>query len=267
MSLIVFNSSMPRSGSELLQGILEQHPQIKASTTSPLLEYVYGAARNLETDEAKSQPDSERIFSEFLRGGVEAYVSAQCDEGQDIYLDKSRGWVYYWGLMRQVLGYEPKMVCMVRDIADVCASMEMLYRGSLSVGEEPLEGVTVEDRVGNWLTSTPIGLAVRRLLNAQSCGYPFRAIRYADLCDKPDIVLPEILKYLEVEPFEFDLTNIQKAASEEERVFGPSGIHSLRTSLERSSVSADEVFGKQFADELRKQNAAYQQTFGFGGVS
>ncbi|NHW78511.1 sulfotransferase, partial [Escherichia coli] len=57
---LAFNSSMPRSGSELLQGLLSQHPDICAGTTSPLLEYVYGAYKNFkDTQEAISQQNSE----------------------------------------------------------------------------------------------------------------------------------------------------------------------------------------------------------------
>lgn len=58
MQRLFFNSSMPRSGSELLQVILHQNPLIYASSTSPLLEYQFGARNNYNLPEVMSQePD------------------------------------------------------------------------------------------------------------------------------------------------------------------------------------------------------------------
>jgi hypothetical protein len=55
MQKMFFNSSMPRSGSELLQVILHQNPLIYASSTSPLLEYQFGARVNYNLPEVTSQ--------------------------------------------------------------------------------------------------------------------------------------------------------------------------------------------------------------------
>ena len=52
----IFNSSMPRSGSELLQCILHQNDNIYASSTSPVLEYWFGARGNQNLPEVRSQP-------------------------------------------------------------------------------------------------------------------------------------------------------------------------------------------------------------------
>jgi membrane-associated HD superfamily phosphohydrolase len=46
---------MPRSGSELLQCILHQNPRIYASTTSPVLEYIFAIRQNFDLPEVKSQ--------------------------------------------------------------------------------------------------------------------------------------------------------------------------------------------------------------------
>ena len=43
MSTIFFQSSMPRSGSTLLQNVLAQNPEIYATPTSGVLELVFSA--------------------------------------------------------------------------------------------------------------------------------------------------------------------------------------------------------------------------------
>ena len=65
---------MPRSGSELIQAILSQHPEVECGTTSPLLEYFYGSLNNLNSVEAKSQEHAEEYYSAFVKGGIDAYV-------------------------------------------------------------------------------------------------------------------------------------------------------------------------------------------------
>ena len=69
------NSSLPRSGSELLQCLLMQNPEIYASVTSPLLEYWYGAYGNYDIAEVKSQPKElmKNAFTNFCRSGTFGY--------------------------------------------------------------------------------------------------------------------------------------------------------------------------------------------------
>ena len=56
MKSLFFNSSMPQAGSELIQVLMHQNPDIYASPTSPLLEFLFGARSNMELPEVKSQP-------------------------------------------------------------------------------------------------------------------------------------------------------------------------------------------------------------------
>ena len=56
MEQLIHNTSMPRSGSELMQVLLHQNPDIYGSPTSPLLEYQYGMRANIGLTEVLSQP-------------------------------------------------------------------------------------------------------------------------------------------------------------------------------------------------------------------
>jgi hypothetical protein len=75
MKSFIFNSSMPRSGSELLQVLLHQNPSIYGSPTSPLLEYWFGARQNQTLPEVQAQPEDlmERAFLGFCRKGMDGY--------------------------------------------------------------------------------------------------------------------------------------------------------------------------------------------------
>ena len=258
---------MPRSGSELLQALLAQHPAIAASATSPLLEYVFGAAKNLETPEAKSQPDSQKYFDAFGGGGMREYAkhALSSKEGASLYVDKSRGWVYYYPLISKVLGEEPKVVCMVRDLAEIVASMENLHRNSANVLGDPLQNVTTGERIDHWLKTTPVGLALRRVMNALDQGYKgVLYVRYEDLCAAPQKVLDGIVEHLGLPQHDFDLENIEKAASEDERAFwSAEGIHKVEAKMEPAHTRANELFGEVVADRIRQFGAAYQNFFGY----
>ena len=142
---------MPRSGSELLQVILHQNPQIYASPTSPLLEYQFAARANYDLPEVKAQA-SELMQTAFLRmckGMADSYYSAITD--RPIVIDKNRGWAHYYEWVEQ-WNPDPKIICMVRDIRSIISSMEKVYRKNRHrpIGPDnptQLQNMTVDQRV------------------------------------------------------------------------------------------------------------------------
>src|SRR4029434_9657754 len=73
---IIFNSSMPRSGSTLLQNILAQNPRFYCSPTSPLLELLVNARSHLTTL-AEFMAQDQRLmrdaFLGFCHGALRGY--------------------------------------------------------------------------------------------------------------------------------------------------------------------------------------------------
>jgi hypothetical protein len=89
---LFFNSSMPRSGSEVLQVILHQNPAIYGSVTSPLLEYQFAARGNYMLPEVQAQ-NKELMATAFLsmcRGMAESYYAPITT--RPYIIDKNRGW-------------------------------------------------------------------------------------------------------------------------------------------------------------------------------
>ena len=258
---IAFNSSMPRSGSELLQGLLSQHPDVCAGTTSPLLEYVYASYKNFkDTQEAISQKNSEVHFSSFIKGGVLSYAESYRDANQSFYLDKSRGWVHYGNLVEKALEKEIPVVCMVRDIADIAASMERISRENDPSHRDPLKLVTMEERMTQWFTATPIGLAIRRIQNALSSKRRIFFVRYEDLCSTPESVMKQVTDYIGLPEFKFNFDKIEKASGEDELAFGFKNIHTVQTKLRTEHPKAEDTLGG-LASSLRQEYSGYQKLF------
>jgi sulfotransferase len=264
---IFFNSSMPRSGSELLQVILHQNPLIYASPTSPLLEFQFAARSILDLPEVKSQPQDlmTKAFIAMCGQMAQGYYSAITD--RPFVVDKSRGWIHYieWLQMWQD---SPKIVCVIRDLRNIISSMELVYRKNrhLPIGPDnpnTLQALTINGRTRHWLESKPVGLALQRTYDAISKGLRSNIlfIRYEDLCSSPDLIMAQLYQYLEVDFFQHDFNNLRKEVVEIEDVFGPYGNHSVGSALRQSSTDWLSILGKNVGDLIVQEHRWYFDNF------
>ena len=79
MNNIFYQSSLPRSGSTLLQNIIGQNPDFYVTPTSGFLDLVYGARTNFEeVAEFKAQDKElmEKAFRHFCHEGMKGYFSS-----------------------------------------------------------------------------------------------------------------------------------------------------------------------------------------------
>jgi len=114
---IFYQSSFPRAGSTLLQNILAQNPAFYVTPTSGLLELIFGARLNYtNSPEFKAQDPA----------AMEAYFQALTDKPYAV--DKSRGWGVHFDLLQMIFNEEPKVICMVRDLRQILASLEKKFR-------------------------------------------------------------------------------------------------------------------------------------------
>ena len=128
MQKIFFQSSLPRSGSTLLQNLIGQNPEFYVTPTSGVLELVY-SARGQFTDSpefsAQDPMEMKKAFSAFCRGGVESYFAAITNK--PYILDKSRGWGAHYEFLNSFYP-NPKIICMIRDLRAIFSSMEKAFR-------------------------------------------------------------------------------------------------------------------------------------------
>lgn len=270
MEKLIFNASMPRSGSELLQVLLHQNPRIYGSPTSPLLEYQYGARQNYELAEVKSQDSSmmQRAFISMCKGMADSYYSEVTE--RPIVCDKNRGWSHYYEWVKQ-WNPNPKMICAVRDIRSILGSMERIYKKNRHrpIGpDNPVElsSMTVTQRINHWLTTQPIGLALQRThdLFQRNISDKILFIRYEDLTTNPASELTRIYEYIN-EPFDesiHNFSNIKKEVVEDHSLFGPYGNHSVHKEIvpyKHSDWSED--IPREVASAIRQQYAWYFDVF------
>jgi sulfotransferase len=264
---LFFNTSMPRSGSELLQVILHQNPSVYASSTSPLLEYQFAARQNFSLPEVQSQPLElmETAFLSMCRSMAEGYYSAITD--RPYIIDKNRGWSHYYEWV-SLWNPNPKMICMVRDLRDVFSSFERIYRNNrhLPVGpDDPvnIQNMTLYQRLNHWQNTQPIGLALQRTADLFQKGIHEKIlfVRYEDLCNSPSETMKTVYRYLGLEEFSHNFSNIEKMVQENDKLFGPYGSHKIKSFLSQNKSTWKETIGLEAGEMIVQQNKWFFNNF------
>lgn len=267
---VYFQSSMPRSGSTLLQNIMGQNPDFYVSPTSGLLELVYSArAQFTHSPEFRAQDkvQMERAFSSFCREGMFAYYNSLTDKPYA--LDKSRGWGIHYGFLNSFYP-QPKIICMVRNLKGIFASMEKNFRKSQQydsglVNHAEMTGTTVPKRVVSWANSQPVGLALERFSDIfrQELAQNMLFVRYEDLCFEPERQMARIYDYLELPRFEHDFENIQQITIEDDEVYGIFGDHKVRPNLTATKADWQVVLGADVCEWIDQNYSWYQKIFSY----
>jgi len=276
MEKIIFNSSMPRSGSELLQVVLHQNPDIYGSPTSPLLEFLYGMRGNTGLTEVQAQPRDlmRTAFARTCKAAAEGYYSAITD--RHIVIDKNRGWAanYNW---TSSWADQPKMIVMVRDLRGIIASMERIYRRNTDTVECASLPLQLDSRVFNWLNlnaqpiannpnvgSPPVGLALNRLRGLFMDGTAEKVIfvKCEDLTTAPAATMSRIYAYLQLPEFGHDFDNIQKQVEEDTKLFGVFGDHNVGNKL-TAMKGWNDVLPDKLSDAIRRDFDWYFTALGY----
>lgn len=226
------NSSLPRAGSELMQALLGQHPEVYASATSPALEYCYGALANFGLAEVKSQDPTlmKDAMDGFMRSGIDGYYKALTDK--PVIVDKSRGWLEHGELLWNLYP-ESKMVTMVRPVDDILASLEKIYQANIGHPETRNIPINLEPRMQYFMNNVPLGLALNRINERQRKGQDSRImyVEYDDLVAKPVQTMNKVFAHLEITNFEIDPNNIVKSVEEDDSHYGIFGSHKLKPTI------------------------------------
>jgi len=266
---IFFNSSMPRSGSTLLQNILGNNPDFYATPTSGLVEMLLSSRKQYTHSPVFKAQDEEamkRAFLTYCRYGIEGYFAALTNKKYAI--DKSRAWALNWAFLDSFYP-NPKMICMVRDLRDIIASMEKNFRKYPEKydpsQDTPPQGITVGERVGLWMQNKPVGTMFKSLKEVINRGLDQKIlfIRFEDLCENPDYEIKKVYDFLEVPYFKHDFNNITQVTHEDDKFHGRYGDHKIQPSIRVVSSKAEELLGELICNQLYEKNEWYFKYFNY----
>ncbi len=253
---IFFNSSMPRSGSTLLQNILGNNPSFYATPTSGLVDYILSAKKVYSESPIVKAQNSQAMKSAFLtycRFGLEGYFTALTTKPYVI--DKSRAWAINWEFLN--LFYpNPKIICMVRDLRDILASMEKNFRkhpdrfdSSFST-ENPKH--TIYDRVNHWMNTKPVGVTFNRLKDVIHRGYDKNIlfIKFEELTQDPEKELKKVYEFLEIPYYKIDYKNVKQVTYENDKFHGIYGDHKIQSEIKPTQSKSLSLLGLDACDKI-----------------
>jgi len=264
---VMFNSSLPRAGSTLIQNIFGQNPEFYVTPTSGLLELLYTSRKMYsESLEFKAQDSGlmKNGFRSFCKNGLEGFFKGIT--AKSYVLDKSRGWAIHYDFV-DFFYPKPKMICMVRDLRSVFSSMEKNYVKAPEIDKnitdhEHMIGTTTQKRVDYWSSTQPVGLAIERLQQVMKENKPIHFIRYEDLTRFPEREMKKIYDFFELSYYHnHDYNNVEQLTHEDDDVYGYAGDHNIRRKVEYREPDYNKVLGIELSRIIRHNYSWFFDAF------
>ena len=247
-----FDSGLPRSGSTLLSNILNQNPQLHAGALSPAFELMYQIEGYFEfSEQAKAYPKPE-CNCKIISSVIENYYS---DVQKPYIIDKSRAWVGQIDFIRKYITPNPKIICTVRHPLDILASfIDLIHKhpNETSFLDKALISQRIpltDDNRCEFLMS-PSGVVFNSMNGIAKAFHEgdrncIHLIDYDDLVSNPAKVLSGVYEFLELKPYEHDLTKITNSHRERDiEVYGLSTMHELKSTISKTSRSYENVLSE-----------------------
>jgi sulfotransferase len=241
-----FIAGVPRSGSTLLANILAQNPRFETTGTSAIF-MVLQLIRD-HWDKLFAAAPNERAKIDVLRAILEACYARS---PRPVVFDKSRAWPSMIEMLEIILERKVKILVTVRDLRDVLASFEKLWRKNpvrMTVQEKlyPQEFMTAEGRCDVWLRKDqPIGMAYAAIEDALIRGFRdrFHWVRFDELSRQPRETLRKIYEFLGEESFEHNFDRVEQVTWEDDLVHGIPKLHDIRQKIEPVKSDWAQVLG------------------------
>lgn len=252
MKNFVMLSGIPRSGSQVLSSILNQHPLIHSTTTSPvadLLLTVHDQWNILNQALINRNLDQNRNIMKGLLVGAYEHID------KPIIVDKNRLWPRYGKLISQIIQNKPKIICTVRNIPEILASYILLIE----------KNNTKLTFIDNDLIDLNLPINVKnrcRIIYEKYLNHPYTSLqigyneKVADLlfCDYTEIVyesqktVDKICSWLKIDTVKIDINNLQPMDENDNYHGGLDGLHHVRPILQKTSPTPEKIIGKDLTN-------------------
>ncbi|MEO7688801.1 MAG: sulfotransferase [Sphingomonas sp.] len=229
-----FISGLPRSGSTLLAGILNQNPGFLAGMSSPVYRAFCTLQKDFSGDNEFSFDVTNTQRENILRGILENYYGVH---PEPVVIDTSRGWTSKTAAIAEIFP-AAKFICMVRPVVEIIESIERIIRSnpltpSRLFNFEP--NTNVYSRVDSMLL--PNGLIGSSMNNLKEAFYGpesdrLMVISYQRLISDTTSVIEAIYDFLQEPLVEHDLENIEYSALKYDEHIGLPGLHTVRKRIE-----------------------------------
>lgn len=255
-----FMAGLPRSGSTLLKSILEQNPNVHASPISPVMELMYWTEDYFKRSEQYQAYPKPNIAHNIIKGMMDQFYM---DVNKPIIIDHCRAWPNNIERIKTYLTSNPKIICPVRDVADILSSfITMIHRNKdqISFIDKHLidHGIPVNDDTRCEHLMSDVGI-VEQSLWAQYQAFVkndtkyMLFVEYEDLIYKQEETMRKIYDFLEVDPYSHDFNNVHNNHREmDTEVWNLKDMHYVRKEVKKISKRPEDVLTPYILNKYRK---------------
>jgi len=247
MKNFVFMAGLPRSGSTLLANALNQNLDFHVSPTSGIIDVVTAARQAWDQNPCfLANPDDEKKLGA-LRGIIEGAYSHR---EESFIFDRSRGWPHYFELLEEAFP-NTKMIFCVRDIKQIIASWELLWRQNYlrhdnMTDEHRAQCATRRGRIHYQLRfDQPTGIAMSWMqdLFARGHGDKVHIVDYDRFTKNPQSELDLIHDYIGSPRFDYPVPYVMQTIFENDYYHGSAGLHDIGEKIEHRVFPVDDILG------------------------
>jgi hypothetical protein len=229
--------------------MLNQHPQMFASTTSPLADLISLVGENWPVISRAIVEPNPNQYANILAGIIQGTYKHL---DKPIVIDKNRLWPRFIPLIKQALGSTPKIVCTVRNIPDIMASYVLLI-------EKNKHKITFidQDLIDNKQIVNNKNRC--RLLMEKYIGHPYASLRmgynnseadllfveYTDIVEQGQATVDRICEFLGLDRYTLNSENLQAMDENDAYHGGIDGLHHVRPVLAKASPPPELVIGHE----------------------
>jgi sulfotransferase len=249
---VFFISGLPRSGSTLLCNILAQNPEFFVTkATSGCVEVLFSIRNQWDRIiEHQAEGINRNQLKNVLKGSLNSYYLTD----KNIIFDKGRGWLSMIETLEFALDKKVKLICTVRNINEILASFEGLWRNTTGQSQWNIEqnnyekSLTLKGRCELWSEAgQPLGSAFNRLKDAIDRGHKDRLffMEFDNLTTYPKETVKNIYDFLNLEYYNHDFDNvIQVTKEDDDNIHRIKDLHTIRSVVKPVPLKAYQILGE-----------------------
>ena len=238
-----FMAGLPRSGSTLLSAILNQNPEIHAGPSSPVVSTMYAIESHFRKDELYVAFPKKAQADLIISNVISQFYS---DVDKPVVIDKNRAWVAQIPYIEGYIGQKARVICPVRDVEEILASMISMIRRNQPQGaarpnfiDEQLGRLKLpvnDENRCNFIAGPNgiLGMSLKAIRDGALEGYLDRMlfVEYRDLVSDPDACMRRIYGFLDEPYFQHDFGNLENRFRENDQAtYGLGDMHEVRRQL------------------------------------
>jgi hypothetical protein len=257
MSELYYVAGLPRSGATMMINILKQNPKIHGEAVSSLCSIFSSVHYNWEKLEPNREYRNDAARYDVLKGILYNYHASH---NREIVFDKDRMWVSRIAILEALLQKQVKILCPVRNPAEILSSFEKIRRNNpLTVtmtDDIQAESSTIASRAYHFAgPNGPMGLAHACIRDAVTMGYLDRMlfIDYNRFCNSPRSQLKRIYDFFELPSFDHDLENIEQKEVYDDTIQKLPNLHKIKPRLEKTTVNCVDYLGLDLYQQYNRE--------------